>query len=84
MHKKILDAPPTGQPASSLNGPPTTSSTPSNSFLSSTLIIIGIALGTSLVLINILIIGCCLHKRNSKQIKRGNEIDCNYRVNDFE
>lgn len=64
------DAPPTGQPASSLGGPPTTSTTPPNA-ISGTLLIVGIAAGTSLVLINILIIGCCLHKRNTKQIKRG-------------
>lgn len=64
-----VDAPPTGQPASSLGGPPTTSTTPTA--ISGTLLIVGIAAGTSLVLINILIIGCCLHKRNTKQIKRG-------------
>lgn len=65
-----VDAPPTGQPASSLGGPPTTSTTPSHA-ISGTLLIVGIVSGTSLVLINILIIGCCLHKRNTKQIKRG-------------
>ncbi|XP_031640306.1 nephrin isoform X1 [Contarinia nasturtii] len=63
------DAPPTGQPASSLGGPPTTSATPTHA-ISGTLLIVGIACGTLLVLINILIIGCCLHKRNTKQIKR--------------
>lgn len=63
-----VDAPPTGQPAQ--RGPPTTSTTPPNA-ISGTLLIVGIAAGTSLVLINILIIGCCLHKRNTKQIKRG-------------
>lgn len=65
---KIVDAPPTGQ--QSLGGPPTTSTTPTHA-ISGTLLIVGIASGTSLVLINILIIGCCLHKRNTKQIKRG-------------
>lgn len=73
----VIDAPPTGQPASSLNGPPTTSTTPSHGFLSGTLLIVGVASGTSLVIINILIIGCCLHKRNSKQMKRGNNVNNN-------
>lgn len=68
--KPNVDAPPTGQPASSLGVPPTTSTTPTHA-ISGTLLIVGIASGTSLVLINILIIGCCLHKRNTKQIKRG-------------
>lgn len=66
-----LDAPPTGQPASSLGGLPTTSTTPVGSILSGTLLIVGVACGASLVLINILIIGCCLRKRTTKQIKRG-------------
>lgn len=66
-----LDAPPTGQPASSLGGLPTTSTTPVGSLLSGTLLIVGVACGASLVLINILIIGCCLRKRSTKQIKRG-------------
>lgn len=65
------DAPQTGQPASSLGGPPSTNTTPVGSILSGTLLFVGIASGTSLVLINILIIGCCLRKRTTKRIKRG-------------
>lgn len=75
VHKMKLDAPPTGQPASSLGGLMTTSTTPVGSILSGTLLIVGVACGVSLVLINILIIGCCLRKRSTKQIKRGKFMD---------
>lgn len=70
-NNKNIDAPPTGQPASSFGGPPTTSSTPVHSILTGSLLIVGVVSGTFLVLINIFVIGCCLHKRNNKQIKRG-------------
>lgn len=66
------EAPITGPPASSLGGSPTKSTTPVSSMLSGTLLIVGIASGISLVLLNVLIIGCCLRKRSSKRIKRGN------------
>ncbi|XP_063704148.1 nephrin isoform X1 [Culicoides brevitarsis] len=66
---QTLDAPPPSQPASSLGGPPTTSA-PGIGGASGLLLLIGIASGTALVLLNILLIGCCLHKRTSKRIKR--------------
>lgn len=35
--------------------------------------LIGISSGTGLVLINILLIACCLHKRHKKNLKGGND-----------
>lgn len=35
------------------------------------LLLIGISSGTGLVLINILLIACCLHKRHKKNLKGG-------------
>ena len=35
------------------------------------LMLIGISSGTGLVLINILLIACCLHKRHKKNLKGG-------------
>lgn len=67
-----LDAPPS-QPAPSLGQPPTTSHTIVGG-ASGLLLLVGIASGTALVLINILLIGCCLHKRTQKRIKRGKGI----------
>jgi hypothetical protein len=37
------------------------------------LMLIGISSGTGLVLINILLIACCLHKRHKKNLKGGKE-----------
>lgn len=38
------------------------------------LLLIGISSGTGLVLINILLIACCLHKRHKKNLKGGNTV----------
>lgn len=38
------------------------------------LMLIGISSGTGLVLINILLIACCLHKRHKKNLKGGKAI----------
>lgn len=38
----------------------------------STLVMFGIALGICLVVLNILLIACCLHKRHKKNLKGGN------------
>lgn len=67
----VTDAPPPSQPASSLGGPPTTSVTPAGS-TSGMLLLVGVASGTALVLLNVLLIGCCLHRRTQNRIKRGN------------
>ncbi|KAI9583195.1 hypothetical protein GQX74_012412 [Glossina fuscipes] len=64
------EAPPPSQPASSLGGPPTTSATPLGG-TSGTLLLVGVASGVSIVLLNVFVIGCCLHKRNQKRLKRG-------------
>lgn len=64
------EAPPPSQPASSLGGPPTTSATPLGG-TSGLLLLVGVAAGVTVVALNILIIGCCLHKRNQKRLKRG-------------
>lgn len=37
----------------------------------STLVMFGIALGICLVVLNILLIACCLHKRHKKNLKGG-------------
>lgn len=43
----------------------------------SVLMLIGISAGTLLVLINILVIACCLHKRHKKNLKGGKaRFDC--------
>ncbi|KAM7342976.1 nephrin adhesion molecule sticks and stones isoform 1-T2 [Cochliomyia hominivorax] len=63
------EAPPPSQPASSLGGPPTTSATPLGG-TSGLLLLVGVASGITIVALNILIIGCCLHKRNQKRLKR--------------
>ncbi|KAL9920456.1 nephrin adhesion molecule sticks and stones isoform 5-T5 [Glossina fuscipes fuscipes] len=67
------EAPPPSQPASSLGGPPTTSATPLGG-TSGTLLLVGVASGVSIVLLNVFVIGCCLHKRNQKRLKRGLEL----------
>lgn len=38
--------------------------------MSGLLLLIGVVSGTSLVLLNVLLIGCCLHKRTKKRIMR--------------
>ncbi|XP_037944607.1 nephrin [Teleopsis dalmanni] len=63
------EAPPPSQPASSLGGPPTTSSTPLGG-TSGLLLLIGVVSGITVVLLNVFIIGCCLHRRNQKRLKR--------------
>ncbi|XP_075165766.1 nephrin adhesion molecule sticks and stones isoform X1 [Haematobia irritans] len=64
------EAPPPSQPASSLGGgPPTTSATPLGG-TSGLLLLVGVASGITIVALNILVIGCCLHKRNQKRLKR--------------
>ncbi|XP_054737166.1 nephrin isoform X2 [Anastrepha obliqua] len=63
------EAPPPSQPASSLGGPPTTTSTPLGG-TSGLLLLVGVISGVTVVLLNIFIIGCCLHKRNQKRLKR--------------
>ncbi|XP_049307143.1 nephrin isoform X1 [Bactrocera dorsalis] len=67
------EAPPPSQPASSLGGPPTTTSTPLGG-TSGLLLLVGVVSGVTVVLLNVFIIGCCLHKRNQKRLKRGLEI----------
>ncbi|XP_054737165.1 nephrin isoform X1 [Anastrepha obliqua] len=67
------EAPPPSQPASSLGGPPTTTSTPLGG-TSGLLLLVGVISGVTVVLLNIFIIGCCLHKRNQKRLKRGLDI----------
>ncbi|XP_043071244.1 nephrin [Drosophila grimshawi] len=63
------EAPPPSQPASSLGGgPPTTSQTPLGG--TSGMLLVGVAAGITVVLLNIFVIGCCLHKRNEKRLKR--------------
>ncbi|XP_064535994.1 nephrin isoform X5 [Drosophila montana] len=63
------EAPPPSQPASSLGGgPPTTSQTPLGG--TSGILLVGIAAGITLVLLNVFLIGCCIHKRNEKRLKR--------------
>lgn len=43
------------------------------------LMLIGISSGTGLVLINILLIACCLHKRHKKNLKGGkNDLQRNF------
>jgi len=66
----IIEAPPPSQPASSLGGgPPTTSQTPLGG--TSGMLLVGVASGITVVLLNVFVIGCCLHKRNEKRLKRG-------------
>ncbi|XP_073844761.1 nephrin adhesion molecule sticks and stones isoform X4 [Musca autumnalis] len=69
LQKAHTKAPPPSQPASSLGGPPTTSATPLGG-TSGLLLLVGVASGITIVALNILIIGCCLHKRNQKRLKR--------------
>ncbi|TDG51001.1 hypothetical protein AWZ03_002656 [Drosophila navojoa] len=67
------EAPPPSQPASSLGGgPPTTSQTPLGG--TSGMLLVGVAAGITVVLLNVFVIGCCLHKRNEKRLKRGIEM----------
>lgn len=66
---ELKDAPPS-QPAPSLGVPPTTI-LPIVGGTSGLLLLVGVASGTALVLFNVLLIGCCLHKRSQKRIKRG-------------
>ncbi|KAH8299303.1 hypothetical protein KR044_000269, partial [Drosophila immigrans] len=67
------EAPPPSQPASSLGGgPPTTSQTPLGG--TSGMLLVGVASGITVVLLNVFVIGCCLHKRNEKRLKRGLEM----------
>ncbi|XP_059224437.1 nephrin isoform X1 [Stomoxys calcitrans] len=69
LQKAHTKAPPPSQPASSLGGPPTTSATPLGG-TSGLLLLVGVASGITIVALNILVIGCCLHKRNQKRLKR--------------
>ncbi|BFG03934.1 nephrin [Drosophila madeirensis] len=67
------EAPPPSQPASSLGGgPPTTSQTPLGG--TSAMLLVGVGAGIVVVLLNVFVIGCCLHKRNEKRLKRGLEL----------
>ncbi|XP_030388023.1 nephrin, partial [Scaptodrosophila lebanonensis] len=67
------EAPPPSQPASSLGGgPPTTSQTPLGG--PSGMLLVGVAAGITVVVLNVFVIGCCLHKRNEKRLKRGIEL----------
>lgn len=70
IHELETDSPPPSQPASSLGGPPTASSKPAGS-TSGMLLLVGVASGTAVVLLNVLLIGCCLHRRTQNRIKRG-------------
>ncbi|XP_062711778.1 nephrin isoform X5 [Aedes albopictus] len=65
------DSPPS-QPASSLGSkPPVGGPPPSSIGASGLLLLIGVAAGICLVLLNILLIGCCIHRRTShKRVKR--------------
>ncbi|XP_055619098.1 nephrin isoform X2 [Toxorhynchites rutilus septentrionalis] len=64
------DTPPS-QPASSLGSKPSTGPPPSTIGASGLLLLIGVAAGICLVLLNILLIGCCIHRRTShKRVKR--------------
>ncbi|XP_038107931.1 nephrin isoform X1 [Culex quinquefasciatus] len=64
------DTPPS-QPASSLGSKPPTGPPPSSIGASGLLLLIGVAAGICLVLLNILLIGCCIHRRTShKRVKR--------------
>ncbi|XP_034122580.1 nephrin isoform X1 [Drosophila guanche] len=66
------EAPPPSQPASSLGGgPPTTSQTPLGG--TSAMLLVGVGAGIVVVLLNVFVIGCCLHKRNEKRLKRVSE-----------
>ncbi|XP_017106061.2 nephrin isoform X7 [Drosophila bipectinata] len=66
------EAPPPSHPASSLGGgPPTTSQTPLGG--TSGMLLVGVGAGVVVVLLNVFVIGCCLHKRNEKRLKRGAE-----------
>nr|XP_036227375.1 nephrin isoform X6 [Bactrocera oleae] len=70
LHRaQTKEAPPPSQPASSLGGPPTTTSTPLGG-TSGLLLLVGVVSGVTVVLLNVFIIGCCLHKRNQKRLKR--------------
>ncbi|XP_039488115.1 nephrin isoform X1 [Drosophila santomea] len=63
------EAPPPSHPASSLGGgPPTTSQTPLGG--TSGMLLVGVGAGVVVVLLNVFVIGCCLHKRNEKRLKR--------------
>ncbi|XP_016986343.2 nephrin isoform X1 [Drosophila rhopaloa] len=63
------EAPPPSHPASSLGGgPPTTSQTPLGG--TSGMLLVGVGAGIAVVLLNVFVIGCCLHKRNEKRLKR--------------
>ncbi|XP_037713469.1 nephrin isoform X1 [Drosophila subpulchrella] len=63
------EAPPPSHPASSLGGgPPTTSQTPLGG--TSGMLLVGVGAGIVVVLLNVFVIGCCLHKRNEKRLKR--------------
>jgi len=67
------EAPPPSHPASSLGGgPPTTSQTPLGG--TSGMLLVGVGAGIIVVLLNVFVIGCCLHKRNEKRLKRGEGI----------
>ncbi|KAI8035746.1 hypothetical protein M5D96_011496, partial [Drosophila gunungcola] len=67
------EAPPPSHPASSLGGgPPTTSQTPLGG--TSGMLLVGVGAGIVVVLLNVFVIGCCLHKRNEKRLKRGLEL----------
>lgn len=67
------EAPPPSHPASSLGGgPPTTSQTPLGG--TSGMLLVGVGAGIVVVLLNVFVIGCCLHKRNEKRLKRGEGI----------
>lgn len=65
---KEMPAP--SQPASSLGGMPTTASTPLKT-LPNMILMLGGAIAVTIVLLNILFIGCCLHRRSQKRVKNG-------------
>lgn len=35
------------------------------------MLLVGVGAGVVVVLLNVFVIGCCLHKRNEKRLKRG-------------
>jgi hypothetical protein len=53
----------------------TTTDGPNTNTSRGLLMLIGIAAGTGLVLINILLIACCLHKRHKKNLKGGESFE---------
>ncbi|XP_055703613.1 nephrin [Phlebotomus papatasi] len=68
---KTKEVPPSSKSTFSLGVSPTVT-TPSGG-TSGLLLLVGVVSGTVLVLLNVLLIGCCLHRRTQERIKRGLE-----------